>query len=692
MSQLHWRDNSPRIESLDLAQPMIPDMALKIALEQIVYNALRPVLISLSILYLLLAIGHGLVLSEAIALPMMAVASLTAIVFAGLYLCFVKYPPALRWTYIIGFTVALFALSNSLLHLYLSKQPFQTTNLILLLLGTSLLILSARWFFLVLTVTLAGWITTVWLLGAATETWLHYGFGLSMGAVLAILVNRVQIRNMARLERWRLESEQRTAKLQREVVERKAAETKLRQIKIGLEAQVKERTSALEREIAERKSYAARLEHLVYHDSLTQLPNRNLLKDRLKQAIAHGQRSNGLVAVLFLDLDRFKLINDSLGHRAGDLLLQEIAKRLTLSVRQEDTVARLGGDEFVVVLQELAQAEQAALVANKILERIRQPVALEKQEFYVNCSIGISLFPRDGKNVSALLKHADIALHRVKEQGRNSLQFYTTEMNARFTERINLAHNLRQALQSKQLHLHYQPQIDLHSGRVVGVEALLRWRHPRLGAIPPAQFVPLAEENGLIVPIGEWVLRTVCDQAKTWQDMGIADLRMSVNLSARQFMQVNLLDQVYKILRETTPHPLHLELEITESLLMTDVEEAIKILRAFKAIGVHTAIDDFGTGYTSLSYLQRLPVDRLKIDRSFVQAITLDADAAAIALAIIAMAHSLQLKVIAEGVETETQMAFLKANRCDEIQGYYFCPPQSGEEMTVLLRDRRILG
>jgi diguanylate cyclase (GGDEF)-like protein len=448
----------------------------------------------------------------------------------------------------------------------------------------------------------------------------------------------------------------------------------------------------LEREIVERKSYAAQLEHLVAHDSLTQLPNRNLLKDRLKQAIAHAHRSNGLVAVLFLDLDRFKLVNDSLGHRAGDLLLQEIAKRLTFSVRKEDTVARLGGDEFVMVLQGLAHSEQAALVARKVLEQIRQPVALDKQEFYVNCSIGISLFPKDGKNVSALLKHADIALHRVKEQGRNNLQFYTNEMNTRFNERLKLAHDLRQALESDQLNLHYQPQIELRSGRVVGVEALLRWQHPQLGAIPPTQFVPLAEENGLIVPIGEWVLRTACDQAKAWRDMNLSDLRMSVNLSARQFMQVNLLDQVYKILRETTSHPLHLELEITESLLMTDVKEAIKILQAFKAIGVCIAIDDFGTGYTSLSYLQRLPVDRLKIDRSFVQAIALDSDVAAIALAIITMAHSLQLKVIAEGVENKTQINFLKTNRCDEIQGYYFCPPQSSKKMTALLSDRRTLG
>jgi diguanylate cyclase (GGDEF)-like protein len=691
MSQLQWQDNPPPVKGFNFVQPMSANEALKLALEQIVYNALRSVLISLAILYLLLAIGHNLVLPETMVLPMTVMALTTAVVFGGLYLCFAIKPPALRWTYSIGFTIALFALSNSLLHLYLSKQPFQTTNLILLLLGTGLLILSTRWFFAVLIVTLIGWMITVGLVGVATDAWLHYGFALFMGATLAIVVNQVQIRTMSRLERWRLTSEQQTARLESEVAERKVAEEKLRQIKVGLEAQVRERTAALEREIVERKSYAAQLEHLVYHDSLTQLPNRNLLKDRLKQAIAHAHRSSSLVAVLFLDLDRFKLVNDTLGHRAGDLLLQEIAKRLTLSVRKEDTVARLGGDEFVIVLQGLAHLEQAALVGRKVLEQIRQPVALDKQEFHVNCSIGISLFPRDGKNVSVLLKHADIALHRVKDQGRNNLQFYTAEMNTQVTESLNLAHSLRQALESDQLHLHYQPQIELHSGQVVGMEALLRWQHPRLGVIPPAQFVPLAEENGLIVPIGKWVIRTACDQAKIWQDMGLSNLRMSVNLSARQFMQVNLLDQVYNILQETTSHSLHLELEITESLLMTDVEEAIKILRAFKAIGVHTAIDNFGTGYTSLSYLQRLPVDRLKIDRSFIQAISLDPDAAAIALAIIAMAHSLQLKVIAEGVENETQMTFLKTNRCDEIQGYYFCPPQSGEKMTLLLRDRRAL-
>jgi diguanylate cyclase (GGDEF)-like protein len=692
MSQLQGQDNSLPLDNPNLIQPMISDVALKIALEQIVYNALRSVLIGLTLLYLLLAVSHCLVLPKAMVLPMMTVALTTAAIFGGLYLCFNKFPPALRWTYFIGFTIAFFALSNSLLHLYLSKQPFQTTNLILLLLGASLFILSERWFVLILTVTLIGWISTVWYMEVTAEIWQHYGFALFMGAILATVVNYVQIRNMGRLERWRLTSEQQTARLESEVIERKAAETKLRQNKGELETQVRERTAALEREIVERKSYAAQLEHLVAHDSLTQLPNRNLLKDRLKQAIAHAHRSNGLVAVLFLDLDRFKLVNDSLGHRAGDLLLQEIAKRLTFSVRKEDTVARLGGDEFVMVLQGLAHSEQAALVARKVLEQIRQPVALDKQEFYVNCSIGISLFPKDGKNVSALLKHADIALHRVKEQGRNNLQFYTNEMNTRFNERLKLAHDLRQALESDQLNLHYQPQIELRSGRVVGVEALLRWQHPQLGAIPPTQFVPLAEENGLIVPIGEWVLRTACDQAKAWRDMNLSDLRMSVNLSARQFMQVNLLDQVYKILRETTSHPLHLELEITESLLMTDVKEAIKILQAFKAIGVCIAIDDFGTGYTSLSYLQRLPVDRLKIDRSFVQAIALDSDVAAIALAIITMAHSLQLKVIAEGVENKTQINFLKTNRCDEIQGYYFCPPQSSKKMTALLSDRRTLG
>jgi len=445
------------------------------------------------------------------------------------------------------------------------------------------------------------------------------------------------------------------------------------------------------RDLTERKSYEAQLAYQANYDSLTQLPNRTLLQDRLKHAIAHARRTRRLMAVLFLDLDRFKMVNDSLGHAAGDALLKAVAIRLRTSVREGDTVARLGGDEFVIVLEELPQADLATLGACKVLEIMKAPFTLAGQEFFVNCSIGISLFPKDGQDGPTLLKNADTAMYRAKERGRNMIQFYAAAMNARAFERLTLENGLRHALEAGELMLHYQPQVDLVSSQIIGMEALLRWRHLKLGMIAPAEFIPLAEETGLIVPIGEWVLKTVCAQIRAWQEAGLPALPVAVNLSARQFMQAGLAEQVAGILAATGLKANQLELEITESLLMKDVEGAVDTLRIFKAMGVGLAIDDFGTGYSSLNYLKRFPIDRLKIDQSFVRDITIDSDDAAIALAVIAMAHSLRLKVIAEGVETAAQLDFLRSRHCDEMQGYYFSRPLPAEEIAALLRNQGVL-
>lgn len=441
------------------------------------------------------------------------------------------------------------------------------------------------------------------------------------------------------------------------------------------------------RDITERKSYEAQLRYQANYDALTQLPNRNLLQDRLGHAIAHAHRYGRSVAVLFLDLDRFKMVNDSLGHRVGDALLQAAAARLTACVRKDDTVARLGGDEFVIVLEDLSGDDVATRVASKVLTVMENPFSIDDQEFFINCSLGISLFPRDGKDQETLIKNADTALHRAKDQGRGQIQFYTAEINTLVAKRLALETGLRRALEANEFRLHYQPQIDLNQGHIIGMEALLRWHHPQWGMIMPAEFISLAEETGLIVPIGEWALRTACAQLRAWHDADLPRIIVSVNLSSRQFMQVNLIDRVTQVLQETELEARYLELEITESLLMRDVEGAVTILGAFKAMGLHLAIDDFGTGYSSLNYLKRFPIGRLKIDRSFVRDVTTNPDDAAIAQAVIALAHSLGLEVLAEGVETEAQLAFLRSKRCHQMQGYYFSSPLAPEEMAVRLRE-----
>ena len=436
----------------------------------------------------------------------------------------------------------------------------------------------------------------------------------------------------------------------------------------------------------ERKRYQEQLEHQANYDALTGLPNRNLLHDRLKQAV-YAQRHARSIAVVFIDLDHFKFINDSLGHSAGDKLLQEMADRLRATVRDGDTVSRLGGDEFIRVLNAQQNEDIIVRAMQRIIGEVGKPVTIDGQELTVTCSAGISLYPQDGPDVDTLLKNADAAMYRAKEHGRNNFQFYTAEMNKLVNERLSLESNLRRALERNELTLHYQPKMELRTGDIVGVEALLRWQHPEWGLLYPDRFIGLAEETGLIVPIGEWVLRTACAQARAWQDAGLPPVTMSVNLSARQFRQEALFKLVARIISETGLHPNHLEMEITESMVMHNAETAISVLKGLKEIGVNLSVDDFGTGYSSLAYLKTLPIGILKIDKSFVQDIEgpRGKQDGVLAQAIISLGHSLKLKVIAEGVEEHAQLDFLKANHCDEAQGYLFSRPVPAEECELLL-------
>jgi diguanylate cyclase (GGDEF)-like protein/PAS domain S-box-containing protein len=443
-------------------------------------------------------------------------------------------------------------------------------------------------------------------------------------------------------------------------------------------------------DITERKWAEDQIKDIAYHDALTGLPNRLLFNDRLSMALAQAHRHNQRLAVLFLDLDRFKVINDSLGHTLGDRLLQAVGERLVFSVREGDTVARLGGDEFTLLLPGAGRPLDLAKFAEKVLEALKQPFGLEGHELFVTASMGISLYPEDGIDPETLVKNADTAMYRAKDQGRDNYQLYTAAMNATALERLGMENALRKALIQGELEIYYQPLLDLASGTVYGVEALLRWRHPERGLILPAEFIPLAEITGLIVPMGPWILKTACAQAKKWQDAGHPQLCLSVNLSARQFQQPDLVELVTRVLDETGLPPRSLELEITESNAMQNAETTTQTLRALKALGVRLSIDDFGIGYSSLSYLKRLPIDTLKIDQSFVRDMTTDADDAAIVTAVIAMAQTLKLAVVAEGVEVEEQLAFLAARRCDRMQGFLFSRPLPAEDCEKLLvRQRR---
>jgi diguanylate cyclase (GGDEF)-like protein len=425
--------------------------------------------------------------------------------------------------------------------------------------------------------------------------------------------------------------------------------------------------------------------HLAYHDALTDLPNRTLFEDRLTVALAQAHRRNQMLPVMFLDLDRFKQVNDMAGHATGDELLRRVAERLAGLVREGDTVARVGGDEFTLLFPEVAGAEDTMEIAERVLKVFQQPWVLDGHEFHVTTSVGIAMYPNDGEDAESLLRNADTAMYRAKEQGRNNYQLYTPAMNARIAERLAVENSLRHGLVSGEFAVHYQPQVNIDTGQIVGAEALVRWQHPERGLVLPAEFIPVAEETGLIVPLGEWVLRTACAQNRAWQEAGLPPLRVAVNLSARQFQQRDLKSMVAQVLEETGLDPHCLQLEITEGVAMQDAEFTITMLRELRGMGIQIAIDDFGTGHSSLSYLRRLPIDVVKIDRSFVCDLTTDPNDAAIASTIVAMAHNLKLKVIAEGVETEEQLTFLKEQQCDEFQGYLFSKPVPAEKLEKIV-------
>jgi diguanylate cyclase (GGDEF)-like protein len=440
-------------------------------------------------------------------------------------------------------------------------------------------------------------------------------------------------------------------------------------------------------DITARIRAESEIQQLINYDTLTGLPNRSLLHDRLKLAISQASRGRELVGVLFLDLDRFKSINETLGHRIGDRLLKTVAKRLSACVRESDTLARLGGDEFVAILVGVNTAEGITTVAKKILMLISEPIYIDDQEIYTSASIGIAVYPMDGEDSHTLLKHADLAMYQAKELDRNNFQFFSREMNIKVLERMMLENSMRKALEREEFFLVYQPQVDARTGIITGMEALIRWQHPDLGLLAPDKFIYLAEETGFIVPIGEWVLRSACRQNRAWQRQGLPSVRVAVNLSAKQFGQYHLDEMIASTLLETGLDPEWLELEITESAIMKNAEENAIILHKLKEMGVSLAIDDFGTGYSSLSYLKHFPISRLKIDRSFVRDITTNPDDAAIAEIIIAMAQTLKLSVIAEGVETRAQMELLSFNNCIEMQGYLFSRPVPAEQFAKFLRD-----
>ena len=446
---------------------------------------------------------------------------------------------------------------------------------------------------------------------------------------------------------------------------------------------------AVERKTMERAalSMSRQMAHSAEHDFLTGLPNRMLLNDRVGQAIALAKRHMKKVAVLFLDLDGFKHINDSLGHPTGDKLLQSVAKRLVDCIRGSDSVSRQGGDEFVVLLLDLEQAEDAAVTARRMLEAVAQPHSIDHHDLHVTASIGVSIYPDDGLDADTLIKNADTAMYQAKENGRRSFQFFKPAMNVRAVERQFIEEGLQRALERREFVLHYQPKVNLTTGAITGAEALLRWTHPTRGPVSPVDFIPVAEDCGLILPIGAWVVREACAQARAWMDAGLPVTSMAVNVSAMEFRNKNFLNGLFAILAETGLDPRSLELELTESVLMKHAASAATILQTLRKRGIQAAVDDFGTGYSSLSYLQKFPVDAVKIDQSFVRQISTTGDDTTIVKAVIGMARNLKLRVIAEGVETLEELAFLRAYRCDEAQGYYFSRPVLPQQFAIMLRN-----
>jgi diguanylate cyclase (GGDEF)-like protein/PAS domain S-box-containing protein len=441
-------------------------------------------------------------------------------------------------------------------------------------------------------------------------------------------------------------------------------------------------------DLTEYKQAEEKVNYFAYHDALTNLPNQELFKDRLKHALVAAERNGQMLAVVLVDLDRFATINDTLGYVTADQLLREVAKRIVACVRKTDTVARFGGDDFALLLTEVNRPEDAAKIAQHIQEALSAPFNFDEQELFLTSSIGISFNPDDAKDAVALLKSAHTALNRAKELDGNNYQFYTAGRTTKALRQLVLENNLRPGLERDEFIIHYQPQVNIQSFQLVAMEALVRWEHPALGLLYPSEFIGLAEDNGLIVSIGEWVLRTACLQNRAWQDAGFDPLRLAVNLSARQFQQPGLVESVAQILKDTGLDPNLLELELTEGSIMKDPNQAIRKLHELKTMGIHISVDDFGTGYSSLNYLKRFPIDTLKIDQSFVRDINTDPDNEAIVSAIITLAHALKLNVIAEGVETQQQLESLRVLKCDEVQGFLFSQPLSVAEFTALLAER----
>jgi diguanylate cyclase (GGDEF)-like protein len=442
------------------------------------------------------------------------------------------------------------------------------------------------------------------------------------------------------------------------------------------------------RDVSERARSEERMWRLAHFDELSGLPNRLLFRQLLEQAMRDANRERKSIAVLFVDLDRFKLINDTAGHDSGDIVLRQVAGRLRQCLREADLLSRFGGDEFAALLREIDDPEAARATAQRVLTAVAQPYEINGETYHLSASIGISIYPGDCPDATALLRNAELAMYRAKDQGKNNFQFHSPQMNARSLEYVVLERSLRRAIELDEFLIHYQPQVDLASGRIVGAEALLRWNLPEVGMITPGKFIPLAEETGLIVPIGRLVLLRACVAAKKWRDSGLHDFRVAVNLSPRQFNQSELVIDIINILEDSGLPPENLELEITESMVMANPERATAILRELRAVGVHLAIDDFGTGYSSLGYLKSFPVHTLKIDRSFIKDVPADPDDVAITHAIIAMGHSLRLEVVAEGVETAEQLEFLREHGCDYMQGYLIGKPMSAEELSGMLAER----